>query len=263
MNQSTHPFGEKYSRYYDLIYSDKNYEKECDYLEEIFRRNSERKVHRVLDVACGTGGHAIILAKRGYQVCASDLSSSMLAIVGRKASEWGLSEQLRFQQSDMRSIQGEGGFDACICMFAAIDYLIDYSDVLSAFSSVHKQLAERALFVFDFWNGLAVLTVGPTERVKRIKSDNLLLIRWAKPTLKPLVNTNSTEYTTMVLEGGMLKEEFRETHTVRYFFPEEIRFLLRMTGFELLTLHPFLQPEREITPEDWNITAVARRGKPA
>jgi len=256
------PFGEKYSKYYDIIYSDKNYEKECDYLEEIFKRYTKRKVRRILDVACGTGGHAIALAKRGYDVHASDISRSMVEIGRRKASKSGLDERVRFRQADMRNIQGEGGFDACICMFAAIDYLLDYDDVLKTFSSIHSQLLDGAVLVLDFWNGLAVLTVGPTERVKRIQIGDTLSMRWAKPVLKPLTNINSTEYTTIVIERGLLKDEFRETHVVRYFFPEEIRFLLQVGGFELISLHPFLEPEKEVTRSDWNITAVARMREP-
>jgi ubiquinone/menaquinone biosynthesis C-methylase UbiE len=57
-------FEEKYAQYYDLIYKNKNYKKECDYLEKIFRKFLNKKPKTILDLACGTGSHAIILAKR-------------------------------------------------------------------------------------------------------------------------------------------------------------------------------------------------------
>ena len=56
----------KYGRYYDLIYSGKDYSAECDYVEECIRCFSVIPVGRILDVGCGTGSHAVILAKRGY-----------------------------------------------------------------------------------------------------------------------------------------------------------------------------------------------------
>ena len=50
---------ERYAEYYDLIYQDKDYERECDFIEDIFRRFSSDPVRTVLDGGCGAGGHAI------------------------------------------------------------------------------------------------------------------------------------------------------------------------------------------------------------
>jgi len=59
---------ERYAEYYDLIYQDKDYEKEYDFIEEIFQNFSSNPVKTIFDGGCGTGGHAIPLAKRGYQI---------------------------------------------------------------------------------------------------------------------------------------------------------------------------------------------------
>lgn len=58
-------FGEGLARIYDLIYEDKDYEGECDFIGEIFQRFSSHPVETILDGGCGTGGHVIPLARRG------------------------------------------------------------------------------------------------------------------------------------------------------------------------------------------------------
>jgi SAM-dependent methyltransferase len=61
-------FNITYSKYYDILYMDKDYDKECDFVEEAFNKYSLSKPVKILDVGCGTGGHLIPLAKRGYEV---------------------------------------------------------------------------------------------------------------------------------------------------------------------------------------------------
>jgi len=55
---------------------------EVDFIE---KEMHHRKNARILDVGCGTGRHAIELAKRGYSVVGIDLSESMLAHARKKA----------------------------------------------------------------------------------------------------------------------------------------------------------------------------------
>jgi cyclopropane fatty-acyl-phospholipid synthase-like methyltransferase len=71
------------------------------YEENLFTKNTIREVEflleelrlppggAVLDVGCGTGRHAIELAKRGYVVTGLDLSSQMLSRAAEAPSPWG------------------------------------------------------------------------------------------------------------------------------------------------------------------------------
>ena len=60
-------FGSLYSQYYDLLYSDKDYEGEVDYVNTLLKENSNN-AKTLLDMGCGTGAHAEIFCDKGYKV---------------------------------------------------------------------------------------------------------------------------------------------------------------------------------------------------
>ncbi|MFB6197397.1 MAG: methyltransferase domain-containing protein, partial [Halobacteriaceae archaeon] len=73
----TEPFGE-YARYYDLLYRDKDYGEECNFIENTFESYADFPVKTLLDCACGTANHAIRLANRGKTVKGFDQSQTMI-----------------------------------------------------------------------------------------------------------------------------------------------------------------------------------------
>ena len=78
---------------------------------------------QVLDLACGTGNMAIRLAKRGYKVTGVDSSKDMLDVARDKAAREGLC--LSFVQQDMRYLESEKQFDAAVCLFDSLNYLLE------------------------------------------------------------------------------------------------------------------------------------------
>ena len=71
-------FEQAYAEQYDTLYGEKNYESECDLLQKAFKQWGDNNIHAILDLGCGTGNHAIPLARRGYKVTGVDLSANML-----------------------------------------------------------------------------------------------------------------------------------------------------------------------------------------
>lgn len=112
-------FGKEYALAYDYLYKDKDYEKECDFIGRVFKKFSGR-VETILDLGCGTGGHALILAKRGYEVLGVDCSQEMLDIAITKAGKRNLS--IEFIRDDITDIRLHRKFDAVISMFAVMSY---------------------------------------------------------------------------------------------------------------------------------------------
>lgn len=245
-----------YGKYYDILYADKNYEKECDFLEEIFRKYSETPPKVILDVGCGTGGHAIPLAKRGYKITGLDNSEIMINLAKEKARNAGV--KVDFYTLDMSRIQLNKKFDACICMFAVIDYLTENKTINVSLSGIRNHLKEGSLFIFDFWYGPAVLSILPSVKLKRMEKEGVKVVRFAEPHLDALHHVCRVNYYVIVTRGCSILEELEEEHVVRFFFPEEIKFHLEQCGFELVKLCSFPNLDAEPTEQTWNVAAISR-----
>jgi len=247
---------ERYAEYYDLIYQDKDYERECDFIEDIFRRFSSDPVRTVLDGGCGAGGHAIPLAKRGYLITGIDSSEIMLKRAKKKAVESDLS--LDFHLGDLRQFDLVKKFDACICMFAVMDYITETEDVLETLKSIRRHLNSGSPFIFDFWNGLAVLRILPSVRVQVVEDEKVRIIKIAEPELDAFNHLCRVRYRLLVNQDSALIDDIIETHAIRYYFPQEITHYLKETGFEVLRICPFLDVDGKVDENVWNITAIAK-----
>ncbi|MCB0744230.1 MAG: class I SAM-dependent methyltransferase, partial [Ignavibacteriae bacterium] len=67
-----------YAKYYDLLYNDKDYQGEVDYINKLIKTNSNQSSHAILDLGCGTGIHANLFTNLDYQVDGVDMSPQMI-----------------------------------------------------------------------------------------------------------------------------------------------------------------------------------------
>lgn len=253
---------DNYGEYYDLLYLDKDYEKECDFLESIFKKYSPIPVKSVFDGGCGTGGHAIPLAKRGYEVVGVDASEVMIGKALEKVKKAGL--KIDFYVADLRSLDLDRKFDAAICMFAVIGYFTTNHEVAKVMGNVRRMLKEGGLFIFDVWNGLAVLRLMPEVRVKVMEGGEppgMRVIRWVHPELDAFNHLCKDHYHLIVTKENKIVDEVIETHTVRYFFPQEISHYLEESGFEVIEICPFLDLSSKLDEMVWNMTCIAKAGR--
>lgn len=246
---------DKYATYYDLLYHDKNYSEECDFLERIFQGYKNFEIRRIVEIGCGTGGHLIPLAQRGYQMVGIDVSEAMLKIAKDKLNKAGLTA--RVFRSDARSLRLSGKFDAAICMFAVINYLTGNKDIQRALKSIRKHLKLGSLFIFDFWYGPAVLNIRPSTRIREIKEQGYRIIRMVTPEFNFFDQTSTSNYQMLVFKDGSLLDEIREKHVMRYLFPQEIIHHLEENGFKLLKMSEFLKLDAPPTENTWNVVAIA------
>ena len=135
-------FGKEYADQYDTFYHDKDYEAECDLIEEVFRRYADKPVKSILDLGCGTGSHAISLARRGYQVTGVDCSPEMITQAKAKLQSQPLPPQFQsqFLEGDVRSLDLDRQFDAVIMMFAVLGYQLTNDDVSNTLRTVCHHL---------------------------------------------------------------------------------------------------------------------------
>lgn len=250
-------FNSLYANQYDQMYSEKGYGSECDLIEAAVKRYASSSPRTLLDVGCGTGGHALEMAKRGFGVTGVDLSSHMLDCAREKSAAVPGIQQPRWVCGDARTFEAGGDFDLGIMMFAVVGYLTTNEDVLAGLRNIRRHLKPGALFVCDFWYGPSVLTVRPGDRVRVLPTPDGQIIRAASTTLDTSKHTADVTFKLWTLSQERLVGETRETHRMRYFFPQEFELMLSVAGFKLMGMSAFPSLDQPLTDETWNALVVA------
>ncbi|MGC1175151.1 class I SAM-dependent DNA methyltransferase [Polaromonas sp.] len=251
-------FNSLYAGQYDQLYAEKNYLGECDLIEAAVKRHAGSHPATLVDIGCGTGGHAIELAKRGYKVTGVDLSPSMIEQARQKAALLTSGEQPAWLCGDARDFDTGMTFDLGIMMFAVIGYLTTNEDVLKGLRNIRRQLKTGALFVCDFWYGPSVLSARPADRVRTLPTEGGRVIRASSTTLDVVNHTADVTFKLWTLEGDRLTGETTETHRLRYYFPQEFALLLSQAGFTLQSMSGFPTLDDPLTEQTWNAFVVAK-----
>ena len=130
---------------YDEMTQDVDYPAWADYLEALF---AVRPVHTVLDLACGTGTMACLLAERGYELIGVDFSPEMLAVAAEKALDVA-GERPIFLCQAMEDLDLYGTVDACVCLLDSVNHVTEPERLARALARVLLFLEPGGLFVFD------------------------------------------------------------------------------------------------------------------
>ncbi len=134
-------------KYYDLIFSVRNYQKEIAFIEKNIATFSKIKVKDILDIACGTGNHIIELAKLGYDVWGFDISKEMIDYIKSKIVNKFTNVNLFV--ADMSSFDVPVKVDLCINMFNSFSCMLENNQFYSHLESVSKALKSGGLYIVE------------------------------------------------------------------------------------------------------------------
>lgn len=252
------PVFEKYANYYDLFYQDKDYKDEVDLIVKTFRKYSpKKKIKTILNLGCGTGNHDFILADRGFNVIGVDASADMIKLAQEKNKS--ANRPVNFVRKGIQKLNLKKQFDAAISMFGVFSYLTTNEDFAAGIKTAHRHLKRGGLFVFDVWFGPAVLNEKPETRVKIFTDGKESVLRLVDSMLNIGNHTVDVHYHIIHRQNKTVINEVEETHSMRFFFPQELRHYLEENGFQMLALIPFGQVSGAPTMNDWNVSVIAKK----
>jgi SAM-dependent methyltransferase len=251
-------YASRYAQLYDLLYADKPYRQEADFVHTCLQRYCLGKSHQLLELACGTGTHALELEKWGYDILATDFSEEMLARARCKTIK--ASSKVNFQRQDMRSLNlGDETFDAAICLFDSIGYVITNEALVQVLQGVYHHLRPGGLFVFEFWHAGAMLHRYDPVRIRRWMVPEGEILRISETTLECAKQLAHVEYTVYELRRDGTYSGFRESHVNRYFLVQEMAGWLSTCGFTPIKWFAGFREDEKITEDTWHIVSIARR----
>jgi len=212
--------------YYDEVMSVVPYRQWVQYLRKLFKRFGW-KPKQILELATGTGTVALMLAREKYQVTGVDLSEPMLAVARKKAEE-DLLHNVTFLCRDIAALDFPPQFDAAVCLFDSLNYLLTAHQLQRTFAGVFRALQPGGGFIFDL-NGEYAL------EHNLFTQDNL----WDEEAGVKHVWTASYNKRTRISTIDMQfylpnGTGFHEVHKERAHRHNDVLAYLRDTGFETL-----------------------------
>lgn len=104
--------------------------------------------HRVLDAACGSGGHALALARWGYETVGADVSPGMIGLARGKSVETG--QDVPFFVADLAGLPAQfygQPFDAVLCLGNTLPHLLTQDALVAALSGMAGVLRPGGLLI--------------------------------------------------------------------------------------------------------------------
>jgi SAM-dependent methyltransferase len=200
------------------------------YMNEAFTKNTVKEIDfvleelklkpgsSVLDIGCGTGRHAVELAKRGYEVTGVDISSGMLAEARKATKRAGV--RVEWIRADATKFRSRRKFDAAICLCEGAFGLLDSSDHpvehdLTILQNIGAALRVGSQLILTAPNGF--------EKIRKFTQEDVAHGRF-DPTM--MVEKCTMEWDT---PRGMKRVVVRE----RGYVPTELLLLFDRAGFEV------------------------------
>ena len=131
---------------YDGLTWDVPYEEILAYLQALLKRHGASP-KSVLDLACGTGSLALLLAEAGYRTLAADASEEMLPMAYDKASD--LPHPPFFICQRMEALTLPEPVDWVVCCLDSLNYLTDPRDAAKALGRIYESLTDGGVLTFD------------------------------------------------------------------------------------------------------------------
>lgn len=249
---SRSPF-DLYSAYYDLLYADKNYEEEANYILSIINKVVPG-VTDILELGSGTGSHAFHFCRGGYKVFGVELSERMIEVSRQKNIQDFLAVK-----GDIRYFEAPGRFNVAVALFHVMSYLVENNDMLLCLQNVHRHLNNNGIFVFDVWYTPAVYSLLPEPRIKNFNNEKIDVIRKAKPEILWEQNIVDVLYDIEIKnkETGEIAQ-ISELHSMRHFSTPEIALFAAAAGFKLIRSEAFLTKQQP-GPQTWGVCYILQK----
>jgi len=166
-------FGEEYLALYPDR-DDLEAERQAQFAFGLLRPYAAKGPGGILDLACGTGRHAVVLSRGGFPVTGLDLSVPLLARARARRAD----PAPGFVRADMRRLPFAGrSFGAVVNFFTSFGYFDDPADDVRVIGEIGRLLSPGGAFLSDVFNASRVLATLVSREEKTVAGERVSIRR--------------------------------------------------------------------------------------
>mgnify|MGYP001100244143 CR=1 FL=1 len=210
---------------------------DCNFLENTFSTYSHG-IRNVLDVACGTGRHALEMARREYNVTGVDISEDRLNLANKRASEQNL--KIRFLVRDMTKLDFESEFDAAYVLFNSLSLITQNEDLIKFMNGIHRSLTKDGLLIVqvgNLWLYIAGNNFTNDYREANDEKNGIRRHRSVRTIIGPYNNIYCHRTEARYWRNGKELKSKAWDEPKRIFSMNEFDLLCRLTNFKILSVY--------------------------
>ena len=218
-----------FAQVYDVFMTDTPYKRWAGYIDAVFRDYNVPPDGLVLDLACGTGTMAFLMAQKGYELIGVDASEDMLSEAHGKMQENTPQKGVLFLNQDMKELELYGTVDAAYCVCDSLNYILKDEELEQVFKNVELYLNPGGVFVFDLKTIVKYRQMGNNTYHDITEKSSYLWKNFYDE------ETSINEYYVRFLIHG--EEYFSETHLQRGYSVETVTRIARRAGLKVLAVY--------------------------
>lgn len=222
------------AKYYDLIYSFKDYRKEALRIKALILKYKKSDGNELLDVACGTGHHLKYL-KDEFSCTGVDISSEILEVAKESV------ENVTFRKADMIRMNLGKEFDIITCLFSSIGYVRTYSNLERTIRNFARHLKKCGVVLMEPWFTKSTYIAGSPHMTTHDGKD-IKIARLNVSELKGNVSVMDMHY--LVAEKDKGVKHFVDRHELGLFETDETLRIMKAAGLQPRFLKHGLMRER-------------------
>jgi ubiquinone/menaquinone biosynthesis C-methylase UbiE len=208
------------ARYYDLIYSWKDYQKEAATIRRLIAKYKRSKGNDLLEVACGTGRHSQYL-KDKFRVLGTDISAGMLGVARQNV------KGARFQRADMVTLNLGEEFDVITCLFSSIGYVKTAADLKRTLQNFARHLKKGGVVIIEPWLTKKMFKKGHPH-MTTYGDDHIKIARLDVSKVRGDVSILDMHY--LVAERNKPVKHFVDRHELNMFERRQVLRFMRQAG---------------------------------
>ncbi len=242
---------ENYAKTYDNETYTQGTAQEVDFIEAEIHYD---RALRILDVGCGTGRHAIELAKRGYRVTGIDLSESQLNRAREKAARENVF--VDFIRTDARNLTFKNEFDVCIMLCEGAFPLMESDEMnFLILKNISRALKKKGKLILTTLNALFPLF----HSIENFISGSEVNGKSSGHHFDLTTFRDRSAFEVTDDDGVKKNLQCDE----RYYAPSEIAWLLKTLHFTTIDIFGCgtgnFSRDRRLTPDDFEMLVAAER----